>query len=352
MFWDLFLAQIDMLIGSQYPKIIRNEVSVHLVQSRSHILNTYDEALSKFAEERFARDQIDILTNSRVSKITKDTVLFTQQDPETKEVVTKELPFGLCLWSTGVAQTSFAERIAARLPQQQNKHALETDTYLRLIGTPLGDVYAVGDCATVQNHITEHIVSFLKQVAWENNIKDPAQLHLDFASWRTVASRIRKRFPQTTDHLRRLDKLFEAYDKDRSGTLDYNELSALLSEIDKKLTSLPATAQRANQQGVYLARKFNKLARAAPGMQANQMFDGDLDAAVYKAFEYRHLGSLAYIGNAAVFDYNGYSMGGGLIFLYLWRSVYFAQCVGFRTRCMLAMDWTRRALFGRDLVTF
>ena len=33
------------------------------------------------------------------------------------------------------------------------------------------------------------------------------------------------------------------------GTLDYNELGAVLKFIDGKLTSLPATAQRAHQQG-------------------------------------------------------------------------------------------------------
>jgi NADH:ubiquinone reductase (H+-translocating) len=34
-----------------------------------------------------------------------------------------------------------------------------------------------------------------------------------------------------------------------TGTLDYNELEAVLRLIDGKLTSLPATAQRAHQQG-------------------------------------------------------------------------------------------------------
>ena len=59
------------------------------------------------------------------------------------------------------------------------------------------------------------------------------------------------------------------------------------------------------------------------------------------------MGSLAYIGNAAVFDFNGMNFGGGLLAVYLWRSVYFAQSVSFRTRCLLAMDWSKRALFGR-----
>lgn len=354
-----FAAELfDMLnedLTLRYPKILRNEVSVHVIQSRSHILNTYDEALSRYAEERFARDDIDVLTNARVSKILPDKVIFTQKAADGSGAIeTKELPYGMCLWSTGVAQTEFSERIATQLGDdaQHNRHALETDTHLRLLGTPLGDVYAIGDCSTVQNNVTSHITSFLRQVAWESGIDDPTKMELDFAKWRTVAARIRRRFPQTTDHLRRLDRLFEAHDQDKSGTLDYHELETLLRNIDSKLTSLPATAQRANQQGLYLARKFNKLAQAAPGLRANSIVDGDLDAAVYKAFEYKHLGSLAYIGNAAVFDVNGWSMGGGLIYLYLWRSVYFAQSVSLRTRMLLAMDWSKRALFGRDLMNF
>ena len=141
---------------------------------------------------------------------------------------------------------------------------------------------------------------------------------------------------------------------------------------------MPATAQRAHQQGVYLAKKFrlenpspekndsrslltplhiSKMAKAAPGLELNQVDYGDLDAAVYKAFEYHHLGSLAYVGNAAIFDVQGTSfevggwkgVAGTLWAVYLWRSVYFAQSVSFRTRCLLAMDWTKRAMFGRGM---
>jgi hypothetical protein len=36
-----------------------------------------------------------------------------------------------------------------------------------------------------------------------------------------------------------------------TGTLDYEELETLLKVIDSKLTSLPATAQRAHQQGLF-----------------------------------------------------------------------------------------------------
>ncbi|PYH44887.1 putative NADH-ubiquinone oxidoreductase 64 kDa subunit [Aspergillus saccharolyticus JOP 1030-1] len=345
---ELFDLLNEDLLHS-FPKVLRNEISVHIIQSRSHILNTYDEALSRFAEARFARDSVDILTNARVKEVRGDKVLFTQT--EDGKIVTKEIPMGFCLWSTGVSRAPLCERLSERLESQNNKHALETDSHLRLIGAPLGDVYAIGDCSTVQNNIAEHIVSFLRTIAWEKG-KDPQKLHLTFREWKEVANRVKKRFPQASNHLRRLDKLFEQYDKDHSGTLEFGELSELLHQIDNKLTSLPATAQRANQQGEYLGRKLTKIAAALPGMQANQIDYGDLDEAVYKAFKYKHLGSLAYISNAAVFDFGGMNFSGGVLAMYLWRSVYFAESVSFRTRCMLAMDWAKRALFGRDLMSF
>lgn len=346
-----------------FPRILRNEISVHVIQSRSHILNTYDEALSKYAEQRFAHDNVDVQTNSRVKEVLPDRILYTQKDDEGK-VVTKELMMGFCLWSTGVSQTEFCQKVAKKLGSAQtNRHALETDTHLRLVGTPLGDVYAIGDASTVQNNVSEHIITFARGLAAQKG-KNPEDMHITYSDWRRVAGQVKKRFPQAADHLRRLDKLFEQYDHDKSGTLDFGELYELLKQIDNKLTSLPATAQRANQQGLYLGRKLNKIAQMAPGMQLNDVSYGDLDEACYKAFEYRHLGSLAYVGNAAVFDFRGLggsgegitdssgkglTFGGGLMAVYLWRSVYFAQSVSLRTRILLAMDWSKRALFGRGM---
>lgn len=217
-----------------------------------------------------------------------------------------------------------------------------------MIGAPLGDVYAIGDCSTVQNNLADNIIRFLRTIAWEKG-QEPEKVHLTFSEWRDVASRVKRHFPQALNHLRRLDRLFEQYDKDESGTLDYGELSELLHQIDTKLTSLPAIAQRANQQGVYLGCKLSKIAAALPGVKANEIDYHSLDEAVYKAFRYKHLGSLAYISNAAIFDFGGLSFSGGVIAMYLWRSIYFAESVSFRTRCMLAMDWAKRAVFGRGM---
>lgn len=350
-----FAAELYDLLNEDltklFPQLLRNEISVHLIQSRGHILNTYDEAVSKYAEARFLRDGINVLTNSRVSEVKTDSIVFTQKG-KNGETITKELPMGFCLWSTGVSQTDFSQTLAKKLGEfQTNRHALQTDTHLRLNGAPLGDVYAIGDCSTVQNNVADNIVTFLRGMAWKHG-KDPENLDLHFEDWRSVAAEVKRKFPQAVAHLKRVDKLFAEFDKDQSGTLDFGELRELLKQIDSKLTSLPATAQRANQQGQYLALKFNKMARAAPGLSANDIRDGDLDDAVYKAFEYRHMGSLAYIGNSAVFDLGGgWNLSGGLWAVYTWRSAYFAQSVSFRTRVLMMMDWTKRGLFGRGKPT-
>ena len=113
-----------------------------------------------------------------------------------------------------------------------------------------------------------HIVEFLRSADLADG-KDPAETELTFQEWRKLGGLIRRKFPQAANHLKRLDQIFYDNDKDHSGkspllisdlslilgTLDYNELQMMLTIIDGKLTSLPATAQRAHQQG-YSHRPF------------------------------------------------------------------------------------------------
>lgn len=100
------------------------------------------------------------------------------------------------------------------------------------------------------------------------------------------------------------------------------------------------TAQVASQQGKYLAKKFGKLASQHEVLEANNV--KDLDEAVSAPFRYKHLGNLAYIGNAAVFDLGQLSVMGGLVAMYAWRSVYWSEHVSARTRALLMIDWIIR----------
>ena len=63
-----FAAELyDMLnedLARYFPRILRNEISVHVIQSRSHILNSYDETLSKYAEVCFVCTPCRALTGA------------------------------------------------------------------------------------------------------------------------------------------------------------------------------------------------------------------------------------------------------------------------------------------------
>jgi NADH dehydrogenase FAD-containing subunit len=63
------------------------------------------------------------------------------------------------------------------------------------------------------------------------------------------------------------------------------------------------TAQVASQQGKYIGKKLRKLAESKEVLEANIVPPTAADEAVGSPFHYSHLGNLAYIGNAAVFDF-------------------------------------------------
>lgn len=362
-----FAAELYDLLNEDMPKIfpmlLRQELSVHVIQSRSNILNTYDQRIAEYATERFQKETIDVLTNSRVVKILPDEVIFNQKTAD-GEMVLKSIPFGMCLWSTGVAQNPLARDVVTSLgTSQTNKRAIETDSHLRVIGAPLGDVYAIGDCSTVRTDMAEHTVELVRKYIINKHLSnlrssdiitddDIKNLKLNYSEIFELGNELSKRYPQASEALNMLNELIPVYDKEHTGHLTFHQISDVLKDVDSRVTSLPATAQRANQQGKYLGKKLSKLARSSFSLSVHDIYDGDIDTVVYKPFSYKHLGSLAYIGNSAVFDLPGYSFVGGLVAMYLWRGTYFAQTVSMRTRVLLFLDWLKRGLFGRDFLSY
>jgi NADH dehydrogenase len=193
---------------------------VHIIQSSSHILNTYDEKISKYAEQKFANDEIDVVTNARVSKVEKDQINYKTKNVD-GSVTEHSIPAGLVVWSTGVTLNPITLKLREQLSRvQKNRHALETDSHLRVLGAPLGDVYAIGDCSTVQNNVAEHIVDFLKAADLADG-KDPTMTDLCFADWRKLVTKIKRKFPQAASHLKRLDQMFYEADINHSGMSRY-----------------------------------------------------------------------------------------------------------------------------------
>ncbi|PAV23518.1 nucleotide-binding domain-containing [Pyrrhoderma noxium] len=332
------LCQEDIL--NYYPKLCREEVSIHLIQSREHILNTYSEAISKYAEGKFKRDNVDIITNARVKEVEHDKVVYTTKGNDGK-LEEREIPANFVLWSTGIAMNPFTKRVSSLLPNQVHFKAIEVDAHLRVKGAPLGTVYAIGDASVMESNIVSHLLELVDAADRNRDGR------IDIEEWKIMAAQIKRRIPMAEDHLQKVRDLFERYDTDKDDSLDLNELALLLQEISSKITPLPATAQVASQQGKYLGKKLSKLARQHDILVANDI--PSTDEAVFGPFRYLHLGSLAYIGNAAVFDFGNRSFMGGLAAMYAWRSIYWSEQVSSRTRALLMFDWIIRGVWGRDI---
>jgi NADH:ubiquinone reductase (non-electrogenic) len=146
---------------------------------------------------------------------------------------------------------------------------------------------------------------------------------------------------------------------------------------DCAVANYAPTAQVASQEGSFLARLFNQMAKTeviekelarlseaqekAPTPEArtevfSQIKDMQRQLRRVKTigpFEYSHQGSLAYIGSEkAVADVSwltgNIASGGQLTYLF-WRSAYLSMCFSTRNRILVIMDWVKAKVFGRDV---
>lgn len=124
------------------------------------------------------------------------------------------------------------------------------------------------------------------------------------------------------------------------------------------------TAQVAHQEAEYLAdilkiqQKIDKLkwqlsntSNASDNAKLHAKLDR-IEKQKLKSFEYNHQGTLAYIGSEqAIADLavgeSKYRMAGSFTFLF-WRSAYLAMCLSFRNRILVALDWAKVYVLGRD----
>ncbi|KAL0253093.1 NADH:ubiquinone oxidoreductase [Diplodia seriata] len=146
---------------------------------------------------------------------------------------------------------------------------------------------------------------------------------------------------------------------------------------DCAVANYAPTAQVAAQEGAFLARLFNNMAKTeqiegelvglseaqekAPSKDSRDEIFGqikDLQKRLRRVkqmgpFEYSHQGSLAYIGSEkAVADITwltGNFATGGTLTYFFWRSAYLSMCFSTRNRVLVLVDWVKAKVFGRDV---
>ncbi|KAK9465776.1 pyridine nucleotide-disulfide oxidoreductase-domain-containing protein [Lipomyces arxii] len=147
---------------------------------------------------------------------------------------------------------------------------------------------------------------------------------------------------------------------------------------DCAATKYAPTAQVATQQGAYLARLFNTMAKtqaleeeiahledlghATGVVEDKKAIASEIESKAkvlrrskrLMPFQYTHQGSLAYIGSdKAIADVtwgegNNLTSSGQLTYLF-WRSAYVSMVFSTRNKMLVIMDWLKVKMFGRDV---
>ncbi|PWY73164.1 NADH-ubiquinone oxidoreductase C3A11.07 [Aspergillus sclerotioniger CBS 115572] len=266
---------------------IQEHFKVTLVEALPNVLPMFSKQLIDYTESTFKEEKISIRAKTMVKNVTDKYIEAMVTNPDGSKSL-ERIPYGLLVWATGNAVRPVVRDLMSQLPaQKDSRRGLAVNEYLVVNGTE--NVWAVGDCA---------------------------------------------------------------------------------------ITNYAPTAQVAGQEGAFLARLFNTMAKTeaiekdlkqlseaqalAKGEERDQVFDEIRErqkqlrrTKQIGPFQYSHQGSLAYIGKErAVADISwlsGNIASGGTMTYLFWRSAYLSMCFSTRNRVLVAVDWIKAKLFGRDV---
>ena len=290
-----------MLFWNARARNARVEATLHL-SFPAQVLGAFDASLRDVAVGELEKSRngggirgVDIRLGAAVTEVNGTHVLLGGDDP---------LPYGLCVWATGNGPTRVVTDTLKALgadgaqgdAQAWARGRFGVDAWLRVLGAPPGEVFAIGDCAA-------DVVDF----AAETKATLPATAQ--------VAA-------QQGEYLARLLKLGADYD------------------LARPEPSRPRGA-------------------ADDDRRLDELFcDERAGHLVARPFQFLNLGILAYVGDGkalaqvALGDGDLGVKAAGRAAFGLWRSVYISKQVSPRNRLLVIGDWVRTRVFGRDITRF
>jgi len=327
-------------LAPKFP-FLKDDIKVSIIQSGDHLLNTYSKKISEYTEKTFKREGIEMIMDSKVVEVgprelkvqSNKTSGKATDDVAASNSVNTSIPYGLCIWSAGIKPTELALNLIRKIPENQtNKMALLTDEFLQVKGSK--NIWAIGDCATIEKR---KLLPKMKEIFLATDANGDG--YISRSEWKDFCKGQKCPYPQLSFYFEKIEGLFDQFDMDGNHLLDWNEFESMLKHLDSNLINLPATAAIATQQGRYLGKQFNLMAR-----QSNHMEN------LKNPFQPKFLGSFAYVGrNKAVLDVGeGLHLSGFAVWL-SWRAFYFSSQVSWECRAKVALDWLRTFAFGRDI---
>ncbi|WIA41047.1 hypothetical protein OEZ86_004683 [Tetradesmus obliquus] len=355
-------------LAAHYPQLMP-DVRIRVVELMDTVLSTFDRQIGEFTAQQFKRSGIELVLNTRVASVSEGRVSVVDNCGNVFDI-----PFGACVWSTGIAMSPLAQQLKELFPEEQtHARSVLTDDFMRVLGSN-NSIWAFGDAATIaQPHAASRADELFEYADMNGDGK------VDLVELARVLRAASKRYPHLAEHAAHLEaknsRLGQAVcsaatadgsapcqlkascpasktcDLQAHDAMSREEFKALLEKIDSKLRGLPATAQVAKQQGEFLA-----------GALASGRWEARSGQLAMKPqqppFKYFHKGSLAYVGSDnAVMDIPRVGplalppLLGGQAGL-LWRSYEVYAQISWGKKLRVAGEFLRTKLFGRNFSNF
>ncbi|ORX35425.1 pyridine nucleotide-disulfide oxidoreductase-domain-containing protein [Kockovaella imperatae] len=125
-----------------YPQL-KDLVNIRVYDVAPGILMNFDDTLRRYAEKRFAREGVEVRPNSTIKEVGPD---WLELEGGKRE------PFGLLVWSTGLASNAFIKSLKG-LKKDEKTDSLIVNGQLNVFdehGQSIPDVSAIGDNAMPQ----------------------------------------------------------------------------------------------------------------------------------------------------------------------------------------------------------
>lgn len=281
---DLVHQDLSKLYPALTPKV---RIAVHDVADK--VLSMFDEKLSKYAMDAFRREGVEVKTSHHVQELRpglprtgSDENMEDVADPQgCYTLTTKEdgdVGVGLCVWSTGNMVNPFVQKALDKTHGFPSASASVTD------GNPPDELEA-------------------KEWMIEKHPKTGAIV---------VDDRLRVQLRS---------KSLSGEKPDAAATM--TDVFALGDNASIRGANLPATAQTASQQALWLGKRLNR---------------GDVDG---QRFTFRNLGIMTYLGNSKGMVQTEGWLGdiSGRVAWLIWRGAYLTMSVSWRNKILIPVYW-------------
>jgi len=128
----------------QFPKL-QELFKVTLVEALPSLLTMFQKAVGDHVQDHLVSQGVDVKLNAMMKEATADKVQLKMKDGSMETV-----DFGTLVWVAGVGMRPFTKSLCQKIGAengQTDRRGLLVDPCLRVKGTRLGEVFAIGDCA-------------------------------------------------------------------------------------------------------------------------------------------------------------------------------------------------------------